>query len=587
MIRFIRSRVALVGFILIAAWTTITAMNMNRVYQDAWILDGIWIPLATLFIIYLFNVSFSSNLQRVSALTAAITFLLYIVPALKYAVNYSSSVDSVVHTSLMRTIALTGQVEPSSSYAGTPGFHTLVAALSQISGISITFWAKMVSGLLGGIVPLAVYMLCRRSSLPVSLAKIIIIFSGLGLPLLYSLNGTTFTTPMFVLMLAILFLREVDQSQPGHKVSYTVLLLLYTSAIVFWHPSTSLIVPILIISLGMLAALDHGKKLFLEHSKKFTSLGVLGMTTVFSYWMYDADFVWSHFVKNISLALQPDITPDLIPARLFEITLKEQVLIALFYHARDGVLIFLGILGLIFLLSRAGQSAPFARFIRTFGLMWLICFFPMLAILGTGLGAQGYKRFLFYVVAASPMLAGYGLWKGLQILRESVPWLSENGTVAASLFLTLVIASLQLYPYQPAVPTLAGGGSNRGETAILWLHQVNTSYQYHMLDFAYRNLPSDRQLIADYIGYQQVELFFGRDAKTRFRRTTNQEPQPAFVLLHWPGKAGAFGEQAEFRSLDAITAWRDRQGMSTVYDNGGSFILYYPDNPTNPFSLEK
>ena len=51
--------------------------------------------------------------------------------------------------------------------------------------------------------------------------------------------------------------------------------------------------------------------------------------------------------------------------------------------------------------------------------------------------------------------------------------------------------------------------------------------------------------------------------------------EPAFILLRRPGVAGAYMEQVEHRSGEAIEALRASQGMSTIYDNGGSFVLYY------------
>jgi hypothetical protein len=125
------------------------------------------------------------------------------------------------------------------------------------------------------------------------------------------------------------------------------------------------------------------------------------------------------------------------------------------------------------------------------------------------------------------------------------------------------------------------------ETPILWLHEVNTAYQYYMLRFALEELAQDEQLVADYIGHRQSRMFFGTVAQNRVRRTVNQEEKPSYLLLHWPGRPGAYAEQAEFRSRGAIEAWRGRPGMSTVYDNGGSFILYYPENAQYPFSLER
>ena len=47
----------------------------------------------------------------------------------------------------------------------------------------------------------------------------------------------------------------------------------------------------------------------------------------------------------------------------------------------------------------------------------------------------------------------------------------------------------------------------------------------------------------------------------------------ALILLHRPGRAGSLSEQVELRSTAAIAAWRQREELDLVYDNGQSFVL--------------
>jgi hypothetical protein len=120
----------------------------------------------------------------------------------------------------------------------------------------------------------------------------------------------------------------------------------------------------------------------------------------------------------------------------------------------------------------------------------------------------------------------------------------------------------------------------------VWLHLVNSEYQRQLLRYAAEKLPAEAELVVDYAGHRQARLFSGTTLQDRLRRTEQARPVPAFLLLHWPGVAGPYMEQAEFRSTAALQAWRDRRGVSTIYDNGGAFILYYPGNAVDPFRLE-
>jgi hypothetical protein len=136
------------------------------------------------------------------------------------------------------------------------------------------------------------------------------------------------------------------------------------------------------------------------------------------------------------------------------------------------------------------------------------------------------------------------------------------------------------------MPTFSEKDTEDGNFPVLYIHQVNSLQQYLMLDFALNQLPTENQLITDYFGSRQAMLFFNRQVRDRARRTINQRPEPAFLLLHLPGSAGAYAEQAEYRSPAVIHSWIDHPNMSKIYDNSGSFILFSPHNAKTPFTLE-
>ena len=150
-----------------------------------------------------------------------------------------------------------------------------------------------------------------------------------------------------------------------------------------------------------------------------------------------------------------------------------------------------------------------------------------------------------------------------------------------------MVSLIQIIPYQPMVPKVK---IDRTEVevnpTILWFHQVNSEYQFQMIDFSINNILSEKQILADYWTQKQVYQYFDRETYLQVFLYKNQRPEPAYILLHYPGLAGGFLEQAEFRSINEINYWRFLDGVSTVYDNGESFILFHPENAFQPFNLE-
>jgi hypothetical protein len=549
-------------------------------------LDGIWLPLVILLSSYLIFVSLEDNLSRITLLTSVLAFLVNALPTLKYRFIYGSAVDQAAHFDLIRTIALSGQVDLGSVYQSTPGFHVLVALLAGFSAGSLTVWSKLLPAFLGSLVPMGFYMLYRRSTMPFSLAKLVIILSAFSLPLLYRLNGTSFTIPLVVFLVIFLFLRQLADPHSGDRLSYTFLLLLTLLTIIFWHPSTTLVLSATLVGTGLFFFLwPTRKSTFLPRFSTIASLGLICIIIALTYWIYSAEFVWLHFVRNIRFALQTDLTQELIPDRIYQLPLFDRLIVFSFYHARDIVLIGLSSLGIL-LLAFSRTSNTLERILRTYAALWLSFLAVMAIIFISDFGAQGYRRFLYYPIALSPPLAAYGLWRSHALLRNYGLRFSPSLVVASSLAIIILICSLQLYPYQPRVPNLQLTNPTPANPPALWLHQVNSDYQHLMLDFAFNQLPTDTQLVTDYIGYQQSLMFFDRQTRNRSRRTVNQRPEPSYLLLHWPGVAGAYGEQAEYRSHTTLNNWVEKLNMSKVYDNGGSFILYSPDNAQTPFKLE-
>jgi hypothetical protein len=698
---------ALCTFTGAATWSLATAIDMRRAYQDSWLLEGLWPSVALALAAYVVASVSLRRPRHVALLATALAVLLNAVPALKYAYPYASTSDTADHVLLIRSLAMTGQADPGAAYQHTPGLHLLVAALSSWSGTLLWLWTRLFPPLLGALLPLGFYLLCARLPLPAGLARPVLALSPFALPLLYALNGTSFTAPLLVALLALLLVRESNVSwgagsgDAGRgpcmwEVGHTVLVLVLSGAIIFWHPISSLLYPMVLLAAGAIGQLRPACRRVFSGSSGMVSVGASMVAGVLVFWFCRADYVWARLIKNLRLMIEPRSTPALVPARLGELDLVGQARMALLFHGRDAAMLALAGCGVFFLAwsvvrrgsghrvssprqkesrmangrastearpygvegsggwavkERAGtriasgtQSGPIRvgrrvrarphgvegreklrarrwasvwtgarvygreesatagvlrgatgartygsarRALHTYGLVWLLFFAVVCGVFAYQFGAQGYQRFLVYLVTLSPLPAGYALWRAAAALhRPSVHGRRYSGRplVAAALCAVAILSCFQLYPYQPAVPAIEAGAGVA--TPSVWLHLVNSEHQRLLLLYAAEKLPPEAQLVVDYAGHRQARLFSGTMLQDRLRRTEQARPVPAYLLLHWPGAAGPYMEQAEFRSTAALQAWRDRPGMSTIYDNGGAFILYYSGNAADPFRLE-
>lgn len=597
-------------------WSLAAALDLHRVYQDTWVLEGLWLPLGVSLGAYVICAARLRRPRHVALLAAALAVLLNAVPALKYAYPYAPTSDTADHLNLIRALATTGLVAPQASYQDTPGLHLVAATLTAWTGSSLWFWARLLPPLLGGLLPLGYYVLCTRLSLTGGLARCVLALSPFAVPVLYALNGTSFTAVLLVALLVLVLVRDswVDRSSRGAcawEVGHTVLLYALAGAILFWHPLSSLFYPLVLLTVGMLGQLQPVCRRALAASGALASLGAAMSAAAIVYWAFRADYVWDHLLQNLRLILEPAHTPALVPSRLSELTILGRARIALFFHARDAALLGLaagGVLSLLGALARrlgmgrsiglprgAEEFGAATRVLHTCALLWILFGTVICALFASGYGAQGYRRFLLYIVTLSPLPAGYAVWRGAVALSGARPLrrrsrarrLGQTGRSVLTAVLSAVAAlsCVQLYPYQPTVPTL--GVDKDDVTPVLWLHGVNSEYQRQVLCYVYSDLPDEVQLLIDYAGHRQACLFLGTTMQKRLRLTEQARDAPAFLVLHWPGAAGPYMEQAEFRSVEVLRAWRDRPGVSTVYDNGGSFVLYYPANGTDPFYLER
>jgi hypothetical protein len=592
------------GFALSGIWALVAALLMNRGYQDSWVLEGLWLPL--LLALFFYGVTLLGNAQpaETALLTSGLVFLGYNTPLIKYNYIYASTIDASVHFSLMRSLATTGTPTPN-VYAFTPGFHILVASLSQLSGLPAQIWAAILPGLMGSLIPLGIYLLCKRTAMPQSLLRSTVVVSGLSLPLLYLPNGTTYAVLIISPLLLLLMAWNSDLERRSNRIGFGLLSGLLLLTLIIWHAISSLLMPIAMVVSGLMALLlssQLGKWSYRQSwirrvGVSLTVVGAIAAVATLAYWRFVATPIWDHLMRNIDLfstVIRAGVESEgvLIPERTFTLQLKDLLTVFLLYHGRDVVFLFLSAVGIAFnagsfiaALRSNSEEPRYVQLVRLFALLSAIFCLVLVMALVTGFAKHGYKRYLLYIIAMSSPIAGYGLWRMVQFLHDHLRVLPRKMILAVSVILIYIIAGLQLFPYQPMVPTAPIPGTD-GTTPLYWHHEVNTEYQRRGIGFAYFRMPEEANLFTDYRSFQQAALFFGPEAKQQFSYTPWQSPRPAYVLLHVPGKAGAYGEQAEYRSVEAIEARRQLQGVSTVYDNGGTFLLQVPAGQMEQIYLE-
>jgi thymidylate kinase len=586
-------------FFMVSAYTFLSVLGLNISYQDVWLLYGIELPFALMGAAYFMTLLFSRDLRRDAVITAVFASLMFAIPAAKYAHVYASTIDAAVHYSLMRALATSGFAE-GNYYEFTPGMHILVASFAQVTGLNPVTWAKILPSLMGGIVPLSIYMLARRLNFTYLLAKSVVVLSALSLPLLYILQGTAYAAIIIAPLLAFMILSVIGKAHKHRGSVFMILAMLLLVALTMWHSISSLLVPLVFLSSGLVAFL---LSLFLikkqwdiawlrSISLRFMAFGGVGVAMTLLYWYLYADALWIHFVEHIELligVINREHTSGgvLVPERTNILSIPQLLIVFSFYHARDAIMVLFAAIAIGATLLRLRTRRIVSRPIELtflFTSLYLIFFMIITGTFAVRFATFGYHRLLIYVLIVSPILSGFGLWLAVLFTKKYLKFLPVHLILTGFIAVTFLISAIQFYPYQPLFPRYENEYTD-GTTPLQWYHQVNTDYQRYVLDFAYNRLPVHVNLYTDYIKYQQTRLFIGPDARERFRYGPWGTLPPSYVLLHFPGEAGSYSEQAEYRSAEAIQSLYRMEGTSIIYDNGGAFIQFVPEELMPNYTL--
>jgi len=565
------------------AFVVIIALS-QRSYQDAWILEDIFIPTVLYALVFASVVVIMDDNRVVALICASFIIILNAIPNLKYQLFYGTY-DSVGHFGFIKNLLSLGSVPEvgfySKTYSDFPGTHILIGSFSLVAGVDPNVGIKFVTSTIFGVIPLLTYLLTNQV-FDKKLQKYIVVASGLPIVISYVLTGTTFGAILFCILFYLLFKRNLSKE---NKRRYTLTLIIVAFGLLFSHAVTMLSLVIFLCIMFFLMKFFYIAKKASPNILSRTITGILSLLLIsFIAWlMYRANFVFETFIEAMQRLLIGGTVKTPIPTRFFEIPLPEQLKIFMLKHIKDAVIITLSFAGFYILLK---------KFKRKNGQLFKNFYAPLTCLLGaillvvtfqfvTNFGEIEYRRFLDYAMLFSPFFAGIFLWHVSELLKTTVKkkWFSTL-IVALILFVCILISIVQIFPYQPLVPRANVLSQNLPENEYISdFRMVNTIYQQEMILFAEKFSPKEAIVTSDTVTRWQIFGFANENFSSRYiwynplqPHINNENAQWNLFLLHYLGRAGPLSEKVEYRTKEVINNLRNTLG-NTIYDNGESFII--------------
>jgi hypothetical protein len=557
---------------------------MHRNYQDSWILEGVFLPFVCFVIAFLIVLWFENDNKWVAIICAWTVIVILLVPSLKYEQVYGQSIDSVIHYQMIKDLMVSGRVSPQSTYQAVAGMHSWLASLGITSGLSPSDIVKYGFPLTGGIMPLLLYFICVRIRIPTDISKYIISLSCLATYPYHQISGTGFTLIPLVLLLIILLVREYYCTSLPEKSTYTVLALILLFQLVVWHTTTPILLVALLVILSftpVLIRLITGIKSKVNFTFHYLEISLLAAVLVLGYHSIMSDPVFLLSISRISSLFVVSWSPaTVLPTSLHRITLLDTLKVFILMYGPEAILFILVVIGLFAFWRDRIIFLPYT-YLYAYLIMILLAFFVFIpsSVLGIDI-----ERFMWIPITISPFFGGITLWwlnKKTQMIRIVYRHIIR-GIGFLLILASLCIFTMEFYSYQPLVPKSVSLAPSTPDEYVVWLHQVNTAYQQNMIAFAETYSVPGKLFDIDLLGSRQYTRYFG-GARTRglylplhpmfMWDDPINAPKDRLFLLHWPGRAGGYGEQVQYRSVANLTLLRNTIGWGLIYDNGESFIL--------------
>ena len=567
-------------------WFLSTVLSIQCNYQDSWILEGIFWPFVVFVTIFLVIFWMEDDNRIVAILCSMAVVTILLIPSLKYKQLYGQAVDSVAHYQIINSLIMTGKV-PSSIYQTIAGMHSWVASMGLSSGLSASDAMKLGLPLAGGILPLLFYWICRRIQMPSDLTKYMIGLSCLTTYPQHLVTGTGFTLVPFILFLGILLIREYYCTLLYDKFIYTLLALIVLVQLTIWHSTTPLILLIVLVSISLtpiLVWLATGRRTKVRINFHFIQIDLLATILILGYHAITTDRVFSIvFNRFYQLVIAENHPADIVPGSLFKLTLLEAMRVYVVMYGREAILFFLATFGFFVIWrhhKRYDRLLPFYTY-------WLLIVVTFTVAIPLSLAGVDFRRLLWIPLSISPFFAGFTIWWWKQqFARKSSVFRWFGNMVGLVLILTAVGNSVvEFFPYQPLIPKSKSLTPDTPDEYSVWLHQVNTAYQQRMITFAETYSKPETDFDFDILGLRQYMRYYPNNqsrsvylplAPYMGLEDYSKSSKEKLFLLHWPEKAGGYGEQVKLRSVKYLTNLINTTGWGLIYDNGESFIIQIP-----------
>jgi len=489
-----------------------TIANVKDI-NDTWILADIFPLFLLLTIIYVATVSFSINLKVISILTSIYLVTLNLIPQLKYVFVYGFF-DPLAHYQFIQELTRAGHVPDTGYYAaqygGTPGSHIFVSELSIVTGLDPLVAFKFFLAVSPLIIPLAVYLVLKKLSMPIGLSKIILMSTAITSPVLYKFNGTVAIFSLYVLFIYLSLL--VAYRGSSTRLNFAIVTLVGIRIIIS-HDVTSFFLTICLLSVLILHFFGKPMKPLAMSGRSFVSLVMTFVVMSFVHFAFASNFnlaTITLLVRDSIVSLFGGKSPGAIEyyTGFYELTLLEKVPVLAVRIGGDVISLFLSILAPLAMLRLKLKANNIRRFYYVLAVPATLALWTLL--LTMLIRPRIVSRGLIYFAAFSPFLVGITIYWFI----NSGHYRYKNVILVAVVFCLISISLIQFYPCQPLIP------------------KVSTSYSsYYVMDLRAANSIHQRSMV-HFINVYNPGLSIATDPKTRDLIYSLSEPSIHALVTH-------------------------------------------------------
>lgn len=542
-------------------------------YQDEWILNGLEIPFALFMITYGLYIHSENKITRILIFVLICRSVILMIPNIKYEWFMGVAIDQHSHFRLTQDLYSTGFIPSGRTYSGYPVMHLLFAIFSSVTQVSVLSTFKYLPILWWLLYPMLIYSIMKNLGLREnSLLKYALAISSIPvMPLIsYAVTGI-----LLGALLTIMVVSQFGRTLIRGSRKDWIILSIYVSVLALTHLSSSITLATVMLIIYLLK-----KKIGALKNLKAPSLSTLSLIILVNFALLSLNAVYLfkkllHQYVIAVLSVEAAAVAQPIPSRFFGLDLVGKIRVILVSHAGDAILLLLSLMGILVTVKKENLYRSRLSFLVFYNLsVWsitLIQFAP-------GIGGIGFLRFVTLSLIVSPIF--------LSILIYYIRGKRANKPILFIVILSLimVLATIELYPYQPLIPSARVISKDLpSDEPLTYVGSVNSAYQRYMLKHAERYIQTgliacDRVTQNQIIGLTSYNFSYNRLARyypfLRLLSDNITEKEYDYFLTHLPGKSGVFSEKAEIRTRGLIL--EALYNSNVLYTNGESHILAKP-----------